>query len=142
MAGRLIQVIPKSRYTFNNANSLSAIPISIGPRVIRTHDWVSGVLCVALHSSTFVSSSVGIGVSVYNAYVTPEEPNTLFLGTFNIGIVTFGASTPTGASSGALLTAPLSTIGGMLTVQLAVTQGLTPGSVTFEASVYLVGREN
>jgi hypothetical protein len=142
MAGRVVQIVPKTKYTFNNAASTTST-IVLGPRAIMTPDWVSGVVSVRIHSSSFASASASVTVNVYNAYITPEDPNTLFLSTATVGTAgPITNVTPTGATAGSLLTGALSGIGGMLAVQLALSQGVTTGATTVEVSVDLIGRDN
>jgi hypothetical protein len=141
MAGRIVQIVPKTRYIFNN-NVSTTSTIVLGPRAVMTPDWVSGVLSVRVHSSTFASATATCNVNVFNAFITPEDPNTLFLSTATVASVTITNTTPIGATAGSLLTGALSNIGGMLAVQLSCLQGVTLGTTTIEISVDLIGRDN
>jgi hypothetical protein len=49
MAGTVVRVVPKTKFSVNGAAS-SSNDIAIGPRAILTSDWTSGVLVVRLHT--------------------------------------------------------------------------------------------
>lgn len=150
MAGRVVNIIPKTDFIFNIAsNQKSTQPL--GPRAISTPDWVSGALIVRVHSTNFAGTSptATVTIAAYNVSITPDEPNVLFtqLGEDDtaLGSVTIDVDTKTGATAGSLRTAPLGSdtlaISSMVAVGLNLDQGTDVGTVSLTISVDLVGRD-
>jgi hypothetical protein len=147
MSSQLIRIIPRTKFSFNNATSTDSL-ISIGPRAISSVDWVSGALSVRVFSKSFGSATAIISINVVNSFISPDDPSILFAG------VSAGASfdepmaraqvdtdTPTGNTPGSLITRPLmGAIGPMISVLLAMEQGATSGVTEVELSIDLVGR--
>ena len=140
MAGRVVNVIPRTSFAFNGtASSISTQ--AIGPRAIATPDWVGGVLMVRVHSAT-ISTTASIAITVKNVSISPDDPNILFNTTTTNASISLLTGAPAGNVAGGLQTAVLTTpIGSMLAVYLTLTQGATAGASTVDISVDLVGRD-
>ena len=70
MAGRVVNIIPKTDFIFNIAsNQKSTQPL--GPRAISTPDWVSGALIVRVHSTNFAGTSptATVTIAAYNVSI-------------------------------------------------------------------------
>jgi len=152
MAGRVVNIIPKTSYKFNISTSQTASQ-AIGPRAIATPDWVSGALIVRVHDASFsgTAPTAVLGIGVNNVSISPDDPNTLFIELNSEGDgpslagIEINDSTPTGAAEGSLRTARLGSdtvaIGSMVAVFLHLKQGTVAGEVAATISVDLVGRD-
>jgi len=144
MAGRVINIIPRTSFSFNTPASVQSTQ-ALGPRSIATPDWVSGTLLVRVHSASIPVSTTTVVISARNVSVTPDDPNVLFLdsGSPLVASITLPTNpTPVGNTAGSLRTAALAApIGSMLAIYLTMTQGSTAGITAFEISVDLVGRD-
>jgi hypothetical protein len=143
MSSRILTVIPKTVYSFDNKETGLA-RIQIGPRAIQTADWKSGILSVCVFRQNIQSATTSIQVKVLNSFISPEEPQTLFtesIGTHAVASVTIDSTTPDEGENGSLLIAPMSNIGAMVSVMLVCEQGATEGQAEVGLSVTLIGRD-
>lgn len=145
MAGKIVPIIPKTRYSFNGVAS-SSTTVNIGPRAVSTADWRSGVISVRVHAgASWGSTSSTVEVRVYNAYISSEDPNTVFLNTTTppyVATASITNGTATGTNTALLTVSFNDPIGPMLAVQIVQLQGANLGATTLDVSVDLLGRDN
>lgn len=134
MAGTIIEILPKTSYTFNGTTTLE-----IGPRFINTVDWRSASLAVQVFATGGPSTNT-IAVSVFNAYNSPDDPNTVFKSSSSLASASFAiGAVPNPA---VVVNAGISSgIGPMLKAELTATLGIV-SVTTCTISVVLVGRSD
>lgn len=133
MAGRIVQIVPKTAYSISSG--AGTVTLDIGPRVIPAQDWCSGVLLVNLFSVAGPSNT--IRVNLLNAYIGPEDPSVRFTSVGSLATVTFTGLTGAPVALSQNFTGA---IGGMVAARIVVTGG-TSGIMDFTIAVEVEGRE-